>query len=916
MNDLKISKDVDTQKQVSISKKNEQPQQQGSPPPVDPIDEIADQFADSTLQKMVKQRNKFDGYFHFYYLFNRKVQEERDSLLSLLSKRHESVIHFYLPQMCRLAIERCETADGDPTDFGKFISSKSSNSMHFALKADWQFKGIADDNQSEDEAKKSVWLSDRIETSVVSARVEGGPRHNIDDRGTARSAMRAAILNRSGSKCSIEEPTPQMLEPNLRQRTIAALTHRSKLQTYTTMPDSWGARQSQESKIGLPSSPEITVNSIWDALEQPALSTKMKADDVAPDLIWFLTPRIRLDYFNMTGRFCNYLIDISDSLALEIDRTERLNIAAKCFQKINHWIFCQRALVAASEQTFCMKGLCIPMDRIGPDPEVWSETGKELLTEWDERVVEVVNNPEWEEGSIQHTPNAVQILKIASKECRVLSSAKRAPYLLLMETGDLDEDLRKLVSPLPYGQKVQEIPPDADEQPNECERLVDPNSAFLKVEHTNNPQRPFCWNDLYTYRCVLQDIKNYNLYIPRNMTSPVRHDQLTQAEAFIAGNVSHKDVDDETIAKIMLSMINPENPIDAIRRSLQLHTDFDAATTPPKEKPKEMPHPLASGVPSPEQQVPNYAVPEGETPHTWAPKLRRLLWGETWHEKKERLRRASPYGGLDSWDMHAVLVKGGDDLRQEFLAQQLIRTFRAIFEDLGVPLWVRPYEILVTGFNSGIMEFVPDSASFGSLKQKYGNESFARCFEASFADKLEQAQLNFVHSHAAYSLISYLINVKDRHNGNLLLLTSGHCIHIDFGFMLSNAPGNNIANVIAGGAFENSPFKLTQEIMDILGGCDSEMFDYFKRLIIYGFLGVRKSAERILHLIEMMKTHYKMPCFSDNPDKSVEEMKERFMLDIKDEICIQNIQSLITLSINNWRSVQYDYYQKAFNKIW
>ncbi len=50
----------------------------------------------------------------------------------------------------------------------------------------------------------------------------------------------------------------------------------------------------------------------------------------------------------------------------------------------------------------------------------------------------------------------------------------------------------------------------------------------------------------------------------------------------------------------------------------------------------------------------------------------------------------------------------------------------------------------------------------------------------------------FLYTLVGYSLVSYLIQVKDRHNGNIMIRKDGSIIHIDFGFFMSNAPGKGV----------------------------------------------------------------------------------------------------------------------------
>jgi len=72
--------------------------------------------------------------------------------------------------------------------------------------------------------------------------------------------------------------------------------------------------------------------------------------------------------------------------------------------------------------------------------------------------------------------------------------------------------------------------------------------------------------------------------------------------------------------------------------------------------------------------------------------------------------------------MRNVVVKGGDDLRQEIICMQLIYKMKEIISDASCPIFIKPYEIIVLSENSGLLEFVSNSISIDSLKKKHENE--------------------------------------------------------------------------------------------------------------------------------------------------------------------------------------------------
>ena len=225
-------------------------------------------------------------------------------------------------------------------------------------------------------------------------------------------------------------------------------------------------------------------------------------------------------------------------------------------------------------------------------------------------------------------------------------------------------------------------------------------------------------------------------------------------------------------------------------------------------------------------------------------------FGEKWLEIYENIAKDSIYKKFPSHCIKSFIAKSDDDLRQEALSMQLIKLMSDIFKKAELPLQLITYEIIITSRTSGLIEFIPDSISIDGLKKKTGADlnTFYRNF---FKKHFKEAQNNFVESLAAYSLVTYLLNIKDRHNGNIMIDMKGRIIHIDFGFILGISPGNV--------GFETAPFKMTKEYVKLLDGVDSEVYNYFILLLTKGFLEIRKYLDAFTKIIEIMsKSKYKI----------------------------------------------------------
>ncbi|OAJ42765.1 hypothetical protein BDEG_26179 [Batrachochytrium dendrobatidis JEL423] len=254
------------------------------------------------------------------------------------------------------------------------------------------------------------------------------------------------------------------------------------------------------------------------------------------------------------------------------------------------------------------------------------------------------------------------------------------------------------------------------------------------------------------------------------------------------------------------------------------------------------------------------------------------------------------------------IFKVGDDCRQDVLALQLISIFKSIFVFAGLDLYTFPYRVVATAPGCGVIEVIPKSISRDMMGREKVN-SLYDWFIAEFGPEdgvdFQKARKEFVKSLAAYSLIMFILQIKDRHNGNIMFDKEGHMIHIDFGFILSIAPG--------GGILEVSPFKLTAEMVQVMGGdITSPSYRLFSELCVKAYLACRPYAEEIISMVSLMMDSG-LPCFKG--DTTIRKLRERFQLEKSEKGAAEFMVNCIRQSHENTRSGLYDTFQYLQNGI-
>ena len=210
-----------------------------------------------------------------------------------------------------------------------------------------------------------------------------------------------------------------------------------------------------------------------------------------------------------------------------------------------------------------------------------------------------------------------------------------------------------------------------------------------------------------------------------------------------------------------------------------------------------------------------------------------------------------------------VMYKCGDDLRQDILTLQLISVMDAFWLNKNSDLRMKPYQVMQTGNQCGMVELVLSAITtniihtkHGTIRGAFNNKShliFLKANSKNNHEKFKIAQENYARSCAGYSVATWVLGIGDRHPDNIMIHKNGVLFHIDFGHFLGNFKSKKVVGFSINR--ERSPFVFTPMMkyaIDEGKENNNQLYREFVQWIFQAYREIRLRFKFFLNLFLLM----------------------------------------------------------------
>jgi len=304
------------------------------------------------------------------------------------------------------------------------------------------------------------------------------------------------------------------------------------------------------------------------------------------------------------------------------------------------------------------------------------------------------------------------------------------------------------------------------------------------------------------------------------------------------------------------------------------------------------------------------------------------VFGRPWSVECETIRQQSPFSNIKGWKLASFIIKAGEDIRKEALVMQIMSKLWTWFQEEIPPHlrpFLRPYTIMCVGGDAGIVECLPDVKSVSEVKKETdGFTSLRNFFERAYGPPVhppyrpdyqhqqqfgtvsfEKARDNFLRSLVGYSVVCYILQIKDRHNANVLMDREGHIMHIYFGFVLGETPKMGKVPLFS----ESAPFKLSAEFWEVIGGWSA--FKRFCEMFEAAYAVASSHSDEICSLIEAAIMNV-----SRNTDLArsiADSVRSRMQMKADPKEQKLHIMNIVNDAITSWGTSTYDWLQRSMH---